>query len=136
MGEIVWTEEYSVGVEQIDAEHRWLIGMLNTAHAAAETLPNLETLEELRDALQAYATTHFATEEALMEQTGYPDTAGHIMLHQFFTDYIQPNRMKFEDEHNIPDMAKAVAFLTDWLAHHILKADKELGAYLQLQGIS
>jgi len=136
MAAMVWTADYEIGVGQIDAEHRWLIDMLNTAHAAARAFPNRDALNDLRDSLQAYATIHFATEESLMEQTGYPDTLAHITLHRFFTDYIRPDKLNFEDEDNQPDMAKAVTFLTEWLLHHIMKADKELGVYLKSQGVS
>jgi len=77
-----WRDDYRVGVALIDAEHRYLIGLINEFHeeyvggaARRQTLLILNRLV-------AYAEQHFHHEESLMQESGYPRLGRHQKLHE------------------------------------------------------
>ena len=71
-----WTDEFSVGIPEIDADHQQLLKLLNDLHEAVETKAGDEVLEKVLDALLLYVSYHFAHEEGLFLRTKYPATRG------------------------------------------------------------
>ena len=75
-----WVSSLSVGVEQIDVEHRQILRRLSQLVAAA----NEGRLEEVRGALRflhAYLSDHFEDEQRWMEDAGYPGAREHARNH-------------------------------------------------------
>ncbi len=76
-----WSDELSVGIPQIDAEHQQFILLVN---ALNEAISNRMPVEEIKIRMQAIlldAVAHFAHEEALFEDCGYPQAEEHAMKH-------------------------------------------------------
>jgi len=129
-----WDESYSVGVKVIDDEHRQLIAMINKAYDSVTNMEEDKVLGELVKDMCAYAMSHFATEDSLMNKYGYPAAERHIKMHENFA-------VKAEALNNLVssgdkvEPVKVFKFLADWLRDHILKTDKELGKFLNEQGL-
>lgn len=129
-----WDEAYSVGVERIDTEHRKLIDMINSAHDTAETENDTAALAGLVTDMIEYATIHFSTEAWLMKEHGFPGATEHMKAHQTFTDkVVTRDGTASIDWGNDP--IPVFQFLADWLKHHIMETDKELGQFLNDRGV-
>lgn len=124
-------DKFLVGVEQIDREHRKLFDI------AAQTYDALGVSDAvgqamLRDAVAElidYTATHFANEEGLMAEAGYPELAMHQDQHRHLLARARDMEMRVE----IEDSAVAVDlthFLYRWLIEHIESSDRRFGDYV------
>lgn len=122
-----WSEEMSVGVPELDADHKELIRVINRL---AEDYDNRNRRSAVRQSLFSllrYAEFHFAREEKVMAACGYPELDEHKRAHRSFIARIRTLNRKFDTD---PDgLAEFVnrnllSFLQDWLNHHILIEDK------------
>ncbi len=129
MKAIVWSKILSVGVEEIDEDHRKLFGIFNElnraviAGAAADYLA--ATLEELINC----TVWHFSHEERLMLKHRYDGIEEHKTEHR---ELIQGARdlqqQLLAAGQGVAD--EQIAFLDRWLTAHILTTDQRLGAFL------
>ena len=125
-----WTQALSVGVEEIDAQHRELFRraarLLEGIHAGQP-----EELGQLVDFLYEYAVEHFGAEEEHMRRTKFPGYARHKAEHdRFISDVLHLAR---EHERTGPGafMALKVShWLTEWLREHVSDTDAKLGKWL------
>jgi hemerythrin len=67
MALLTWKTEYTVGNRDIDAQHRYLIELVNELHDRMSNGERADTLEPLLSALIRFITVHFATEERHMQ---------------------------------------------------------------------
>lgn len=85
---------------------------------------------DLLDRLVVHVERHFAHEETLMQETGYPRLSEHRLQHrQLFHQLSELNRT-FRDRAANPTHAN-VQFLRQWLGNHILHEDTALAAHLR-----
>ena len=129
MKDLVWDHILSVGVKEIDEDHRKLVNLFNILNHAVAQGDAPEYLEAVLEELISCTAWHFNHEERLMLKYGYEDMAEHKMEHQ---ELIKSAR---ELQQKILQAGKLVAnedieFLERWLTEHILTADMRLGAYL------
>jgi hemerythrin len=76
-------------------------------------------LEELVD----YTISHFAFEESLMEEAGYPFIKAHKKVHQLFTRRVESFLSRFNTGEDIADELMHV--LKTWLVNHIKRDDRD-----------
>lgn len=122
---IRWDNEYSVGIERIDEEHKTLIHMINRAFDS--TSETDETIRQLVRDMQEYAVNHFETEDAFMADYGFPEANTHLESHDEFRQYANA-----DGKH---DPIKLIQYLAKWLNSHIIDEDKALGRFLQSKGV-
>lgn len=123
---IKWADIYTVGIEQIDEEHKTLIDMINRAFDSNKD--KAETIAQLTEDMKEYAIMHFATENKFMADYGFPEEASHAAMHADFLSH--------SDGENPLEPIQLIKFLADWLNSHILESDKALGEFLQSKGVS
>jgi len=128
MSFISWSEDFSIGIDEIDEQHKKLLRLINSLHQRLVAGDANDIMGKVLDRVADYAEFHFSTEEQWMAQYSYPDTAQHIDEHRQFVVYITAlqNRLR-NDQGGIAEAT--MAFLTDWLSRHILEADMALGKY-------
>jgi len=131
---IPWSDELSVGMETIDSQHRKLVKMVNNLHRAIKAHHTQEALGALLIELKDYAVTHFATEEKLFAEFGYPDTKGHVEIHKKLAQKVLDFEAKFLSGQVSIGM-ELLLFLKDWLVNHIMKVDKRYMGFLQDHGV-
>lgn len=132
MGEIVWTQEMSVGVERLDAEHKMLVAMLNELGQALASGRGDKAARDVAERMRLYAKEHFQSEESAMLASDYPTRTGHIAEHDSFIEKV----LDLEDRLGQGGAAEPEAirdYLADWLRRHIMGTDKALGAHLAAQ---
>lgn len=122
-----WTIEMSVGVPELDEDHKKLIAILNRLAEESAQEPRQEIVRQCLFALRRYAEAHFAREENVMAACGYPTLSAHRELHRGFVTRIQATTQSFDAA---PDDLAAhindelLRFLKDWLGHHISIEDQ------------
>lgn len=123
MTSLEWKESYSVGVPQLDRQHKMLVDLINRLQTADQ---DGDVMPEVFDALRTYVREHFRTEEALLERAGYPELAEHRREHQVFVDWLKA----VQSAYGLGGAASflindsVVAFLKNWLVSHILVSDR------------
>ena len=127
-------QKFLVGVEQIDREHRKLFDIaartydsLGASDAVGQALLQ-DAVAELID----YTATHFANEEGIMTEAGYPGLAIHRDQHRHLLARVRDMEMRVE----IEDATVAVDlthFLYRWLVDHIESSDRRFGDFVRAQ---
>jgi len=127
--DLVWDNVLSVGVNEIDEDHRKLVHIFNILNHAITDKDSKEYLASTLEELINCTVWHFSHEERLMLKHRYPELAEHRAEHQELIKSAQELQREilqsdqaFTDEH--------LQFLERWLTEHILTADGRLGAYL------
>ena len=119
-----WEDKFSVGISEIDDEHRGLIGILNKAVIANGHDDNtVETLELLGDIIE-YSRKHFSTEEAYMLKFKFPEYQLHKNEHLEFTNNSIRNYHNFiSGDYQVTN--EILEYLKQWLVNHIQVTDKK-----------
>jgi len=123
-----WNENFATGIPDIDQQHKTLIGLINqlVSHLAYQS--DAPTLNAIFDQLTAYAARHFTFEETIWHQylPEDPWETWHVHAHASFVDEV--NRLMAQGDSKSLDevIEEIVAFLTRWLAFHILESDRRL----------
>lgn len=125
-----WNEAMSVGVPALDSDHRCLVRIINLLAEVDHGAEARSTVETVLETLAMYARYHFAREERLMVQCGFPASQFHHAEHDEFTDYVHGLRVDLAGRAT-PDVAKDLFnYLTEWLRHHILIQDMAYKPYV------
>ncbi len=120
---ITWKDEYSVGIEAMDNDHKKLLDLINQLQTAVHYYTSKEFEQKALDELIDYTKTHFAREEQLMADNDYPDLEAHKLQHQQFIDKVDHllNEYQKDSDDTIVD---ALNFLKNWLVKHINGTDR------------
>ena len=131
---VEWKDDYSVGLESIDNQHKKLLNLINQLQTAVDYSTGEEFEREALDALVDYTKTHFTYEEGLMKDNGYPDYEPHKAQHEQMIKRVEEVLSEYEKDQDTA-MANATAFLKDWLINHINGTDKEYSEFLIGKGV-
>lgn len=129
MAYLEWQTEFDVGQEQIDGDHRALVGILNQVQVALDQGKDKAEISKILHFLKDQTVNHFGTEEALMIHHNYPGASAHFAEH---ADLIV-QMSDFLDDYRVVNYVGAdalLAFLKTWLMNHIQGMDRELCAFL------
>ena len=126
-----WQDSFSVGIDEVDDQHKTLVALLNQLHAAIRDRRGSDACRETLDRLAEYTVTHFRLEESLMKASNYAGFAGHKQQHEDLIAQIAILRGKL-DEHDTSISFELLHFLQVWLTKHINESDKRFGAYFQM----
>jgi len=120
---IEWTDDLSVGIEEIDQQHRSLVEIVNDIHEAIAQHKAKEAMDELLQRLEEYTRIHFAVEESLMRIFHYPAYETHQVEHQKLIEQLKDIRTKFAEGHGGVTF-ELMQVLRNWLVKHIDGSDK------------
>ncbi|MCB1897167.1 MAG: hemerythrin family protein [Zoogloeaceae bacterium] len=128
-----WSDGYSVGVQEIDEQHKELVGLLNQLHTAIHEHHGSEASRRILDELADYTRTHFMVEESLMRVSNYPEFENHKRNHEELIAQVQALQEKL-DSGQAAITFELLHFLKVWLTRHINEADKHFGDFFTQQG--
>jgi hemerythrin len=129
MAIIDWSEQLSVGVLEMDVQHKRLIELINRLYDAMSRGEGGSVLKTIVNELVTYTKVHFGAEERLMASRQYPQLSAHRQLHERFTAQV----VEMNEKIVAGKMLTAVSvgnFLRDWLVTHIQSEDKKYGRHL------
>jgi hemerythrin len=125
-----WQSVYSVGDPRTDAQHQQLFDIANRFHRAYQEGRSPRQLSTIFSELIDYTKYHFADEERLMRQAGYPDFDKHKENHDRLVELVGAYCRSFE--RGDKDVAEnAMTFIKTWLTGHILGMDRKYRPYLE-----
>jgi len=125
-----WKDSYSVGMAQIDQQHKKLVELINTLHTAMSQGEGKAVVAKVLDELISYCANHFAAEERLFETSSYPDVADHKEKHRKMTAKVLALQKDVQAGKKAISM-DVMNFLEQWLDKHILGTDKNYAPYLK-----
>ena len=134
MKSIPWTERFSVGVKEIDLQHRGLLNIINQLIVSIEKENDWKTTSAILDSLINYAYNHFATEERYMKEAEYPELLWHVGLHLEFIKKV----FELSQEASLKGLEiqrEVLTFLAEWYSNHVLGIDRQYMASLSAKGI-
>lgn len=128
MKDLKWGKILSVGVEEIDEDHRKLVDIFNVLNHAVAEDESPDYLRAILDELINCTVWHFSHEERLMLKYRYPDAAAHSQEHRELI--ASARELQQEILHGGTVSERHIVFLERWLTEHILTADQKLGSFL------
>ncbi|MGA7721868.1 MAG: bacteriohemerythrin [Ignavibacteriaceae bacterium] len=134
MAIIEWTNDYSVGIQSIDQQHKIWIGLINKLHDAMRKGEGKKILSDIFEEIVAYTKTHLKNEEALFDKYNYPDTAAHKIVHDKLTKQVIEQQQDIKNGKALITM-EVMSFLKNWLIDHIQNTDKKYSAFLISKGV-
>lgn len=133
--EMVWKDEYSVGIESLDNDHKKLISLLNQFTMAYDYAMSEEYEREALNDLISYTKYHFEREEQLLEQHDFPDVIAHKEQHKKMIEQVNGFMDLYNDKGH--DALNEISdFLSNWLINHINGTDKEYSTHLNQHGVN
>ena len=129
MKDIVWGDVLSVGVDEIDEDHRKLINIFNILNNSVTEGASPEYLAAVLEELINCTVWHFSHEERLMLKYGYEGTEEHKEEHQELIKSAKELQEKIlQADKTVAD--EDIDYLERWLTGHILSTDMKFGTYL------
>lgn len=131
---IEWTPNLSVGVEQIDEQHKTWFKKANELFEAGRQRRAKEYINTMLDFLDEYTKMHFKDEEAYMTRINYPELDAQKKAHASFINELA----KLKSEYNLNDgnilvILNANNMVLNWLTNHIRNMDKKIGDFVKNQ---
>ena len=129
MANLEWKQEYSTGIASVDNEHKKLIEQINRLYEQLDHTFDILSIEAMLDEIQVDISAHFALEELLMHEAGYPEYRDHKEDHEKLLDQI--NDIIFCFAANSDACRELLRKnLSDWFSHHFVNFDVQLHGQL------
>lgn len=129
---IVWTPALSVGVDNIDSQHKIWFEKADQLFEAGKTGKSKEVIAQMFDFLDDYTKQHFKDEEAYMAKINYPEIEEQKKLHKAFIEELAKLKKDYQESGgNITLIINANQMIVNWLTKHISNIDKKIGTYAQ-----
>jgi hemerythrin len=130
----VWDAKYTLGIAEVDRQHETLFALFNELNAAIRDGHGDHVAAKVLAKVLDYSVQHFAYEDKLFRQYGYPDQAVHRAEHGRLAE--QTKALIGAVGAGQADVSIAtLKFLGDWLGEHILDSDHEYARFLIARGV-
>jgi hemerythrin len=127
-----WDPALSVGEPELDAQHQEIFRRAGALVHAIRFGRSREEVGATLAFLEEYAATHFACEERLMAEVGYPQLPEHRAEHEGFRSDVQALRAEQKRDGATTSLVVRVnAQLVDWLRRHIHSSDRRLAEHVR-----
>ncbi|MBH1939569.1 hemerythrin family protein [Mobilitalea sibirica] len=127
-----WTNDYFVGVAQIDDQHKELFDRINKMLRSMKEGKGKEEVLNTIYFLEEYVIKHFRDEEELQRKTQYPKYMLQYQQHEKFKKDLKSIKdIVSKDGITITSIVQLQNDLNKWWRDHILLMDKDLGRHLK-----
>lgn len=126
---IHWDKSYEIDNLLIDTEHCMLMMLFRKLDIAIKTGEKEATLVRVLGEVKKFADFHFASEENLMHEVGYPDTEHHELLHSRLLSQLEVTIGRVNKKKELPE--DLLYFLNHWIIEHIAREDKKIANYVK-----
>jgi len=124
---IKWKDEYSIGVERVDEQHKKLFEIANRSYDLLRNqliTDKYGKIIEIIDELKNYTIYHFQAEEDYMKEIGYKKFLSQKVAHNDFLEKMDNIDVEQIDDGQNEYLIGILDFVSEWLIEHILKEDK------------
>lgn len=129
MNEIIWNDDFNIGVEIIDSAHQRLFSIVRRIMKMIDENKNQQlACEEGVKFFKNYAAQHFAEEEEYMRSINYQGYAMHKKLHDNLRDKTLPRlQQDLKDTgYSSESVDRFLGICISWLTGHIMIEDKAI----------
>jgi len=123
---INWSDDFLIGIEELDYEHRCLIEDINKLHRELLRDVSKDRIEDTLGRIHARMQAHFALEEHVMVSHKYLHYPEHKAEHERLLDEYAEFTAKFVMDPNLSDRVTIEGILRQWIVDHILSSDKKM----------
>jgi hemerythrin len=129
--QIEWSEEASVGVPELDAQHRRMLELLGEVVRCTESGGTLDSAAPIAE-LFRYAERHLQQEELWLRVRHYPDYAEHKAEH----DIYRKKSAALQAQAGRRDFGIRLGNLVaEWWRFHVLVSDQRYARYFLSQSV-
>ena len=121
-----WNNDFDIGVADMNAQHKILIGIMNEIYNLNQKGATKPELASAIGKLDSYTRFHFRDEEKYMESIGYDDLERHRLIHENLLAELEKHSSDFKKHHNGLS-EDFFYFLRYWLSTHIQHIDRKYG---------
>ena len=124
--QLIWKDEFNIGIRMIDEEHQRLFMIINRLWALeAEEKKNKKACQEGIKYFKEHAMKHFDDEESYMELIHYEELETHRWLHRGFREHSLPalERELIREDYSPSAVDHFLAVCAGWLIGHTLTED-------------
>ena len=136
MGQFIeWSDKVSVGIQEIDEQHKQLVKLINRLYdAMTQGEDKMQVAKEVMNELMQYTVVHFAVEECLFRIFEYPDYEDHCEHHQELRSQVYDINLKVQcgERQVTPEL---LFFLRKWITNHIMVEDMKYAPFLLKKGM-
>ncbi len=134
MERFVLTPDLITGIADIDGHHRTLLELVNRVVDPSAIKSDSPMFAEALQFLTEHIEYHFAAEEYVMKETGYPSEVHHCQLHDRFRDDVTAYVAQARREGISKDLRLKVSFAVEnWFLEPIRITDQGLASSLKLR---
>ncbi len=122
-----WKDEYTIGIEPIDEQHKMLFQMVGDFQAVLNEGKGERTYGLLLGTLDYYARSHFGIEEQCMKQSRCPVAEKNKDAHSKLIETLSGFQNQYHASgYDHAEASRLVDTLEQWLANHICRIDMHL----------
>jgi hemerythrin len=130
------TADLMTGIDEIDNQHRKLLGWAN-AISVDDTEAGVEKVDDTLDNLLEYVSYHFKTEEQAMVTYGYDQLEKHQKQHErLMLEVAELFARAKREGASRGKLVELQYLLTDWIQLHIKEWDKPFAGFLKEMNVS
>ncbi len=115
----------TVGIAEIDSDHKTLIRLTNDLHRAIGDDEEYAIVGSVLRALEEYARHHFNREELVLAAVQYPQLPGHAEAHGRLSRQVQALRERYDGDRVTVRAKECLILLNKWLIDHICTTDMD-----------
>lgn len=121
-----WSDDFLIGIRELDYEHKILIEDINKFHAELLEHAGKDNIEDTLGGIHARMQAHFALEENFMKRHDYPHLVAHKAEHNRLLDDYTEYMIRFKRGDGEEWGIMIGNILKDWIVNHILVSDKKM----------
>lgn len=126
---LVWTENLSVMIKELDDDNKKLIKVINELHhaildAGASGQVEAVEIEIALHRLGNYAKVHFDREEKILAAADHDDLAANREAHREMIETTAEMKVRFHDSTDLRHASELMNFTYDWLTNHVYVTDR------------
>jgi hemerythrin-like metal-binding protein len=125
MSLINWRDEFRIGIDAIDHEHREMIALINDLDAAMQGEASHGAVVGTLGEILARISAHFALEEKTMRNAAYAGFAAHKQDHELLLDSLS-SVIDTVDTDGHYDRSALSKILDAWFSEHFRTQDAKL----------
>ncbi len=132
---IEWSDSMSVGIQEIDEQHKVLVAIITQLHHAIKEKHSSQVVVDILSRLTEYTKTHFMVEESILRIMKYPDYNDHKKQHDHLIKKMSHLKKKVK-KGNTAIGFELSHMLKMWLVNHIQVSDKDHSEFLLKKGVA
>ncbi len=127
---VPWHDNYNVGIEVMDTQHRRMVHLLNHVQMALSGEEDRGKLTLAVSDLRRYTGIHFFSEEEFLRRSRFPDLPIHIEEHRRLLDGLETLERSVRDEDALSTTESLLALFAS-MEEHLVGPDRDYGLFIR-----